>query len=426
MINKELIIEAFEPLIGFRTGTSALDDPLDADIAQSSQGTFVDGLHPLLSAQILEATALDSAFFVDVRSYDAATTYQKHDLVFYGNKYYYSKVDTNTAHTPAADTAYWKLTTQLSHYLRKKRRDSIVNLINNVRTSAKLADTGKELLQNTLLFYGNAKHEETPNGRFVGLALTLQKQDLTLRIPRVILQFTKAQSLTLYVYHTSKNAAVTSFALNYTEAGRPQTFTLTSELALAYNTGYEAGYYTIGYFESDLIADNKAMYQQGLDLSGGGCQSCDGRNAQAFGTWSPYVMVQPVQVYSTDITNKPVQTWDDSETVEVIGQNWGINLVFSVVCDLTNAYIYNKEVFVSALGTQLKLDLLTTIAHSNRNNQLSDEVRSKAWAELKSEFRPRVELDKEIAALSLDLSNLNSVCMPCKDKGVSFKWGSVF
>ena len=107
-------------------------------------------------------------------------------------------------------------------------------------------------------------------------------------------------------------------------------------------------------------------------------------------------------------------------------QSWGLNFSFTVVCDLTNVYIYNKDMFTAALGAQMKLDFLTIIAHNSRNKGLSDMIRSQAYAELKSEQSPYKELAMAVKGLTLDMSGLNPICLPCIEKKGSFKFGTVW
>lgn len=426
MIDNSLIQDAFAPLIGFRRGYDADDADIDTDLTTSVGSTFVDGLHPLLTSSNLEATMQENTDFTVVRAHDTTVTYNKWELVEYSNKYYYSLKDTNLNHDPEeSGSTYWRRTNLFSHYLRTKRNASIINLVNAVRASGKDAGN-KELLQNTLLYYGSGRHIKEKNNRFVGFMLTLQKQDLTVRIPRIILEFTHAQTVPLKVYHSTLETAVATYSLAYTNAGKQQSFELPTELLLKFNNNDIGGFYTIGYYESDLDTANKAIYSDNLPFDGSGCNSCSNRNAQAYALYSPYVDVQAIQVDADFIEDKPLQTWDETDIVVTSGQSWGLNLSFTVVCDLTAAYIYNKEIFTAALGAQMKLDFLTIIAHNSRNKGLSDMIRSQAYSELKSEQNPYKELANAVKNITLDMSGLNPVCLPCVEKKGSFKWGSVW
>lgn len=422
MLNNEQVIAAFAPLIGFRRGDDSNDAELDADVCSSTTSTYVDGLHALLTTQNLEATAKSMNAFTEPRSWDNATSYVRNDIVVHAGKKYYAKT-ANVNKQPSTNPNDWGVTNVFSHYLRKKREASIVNLLNNVRAQSKLMGA-REVLQDAPMFYGIGRHYQQKYGRFVGLVLTVQGKDLALKIPRIILQFSKAQTIPVYVFHSSSAEPIHEYQLEYTQAKRQQTFILETPLALSSIAEYEGGYYTIGYFESDLDEDNQAIYSDEFKTLK--CSSCNDRSAQAYARWSPYVSIDSVQVDEGFIEDKPNQTWVEDDIVQVVGQNWGLNLVFSVACDLTSSYIYNKESFTQALGAQLKLDLLTSIAHSTRGNQINDTARNQAWAELKSDQNPYKELQKEIAALKIDLSNLNPICQPCVDKKISFKWGSVW
>jgi hypothetical protein len=426
MIDNSLIQDAFAPLIGFRRGYDADNADIDADLTISEGGTFVDGLHPLLSSANLEATMQENTAFVVPRGHDTTVTYNKWDIVEKSNALYYSLKDDNTDNDPfEVDSIYWKQTNLFSHYLRTKRNASITNLLNAVKSSGK--DVGnKEVLQNTLLYYGSGRHIKEKNSRFVGFMLTLQKQDLTVRVPRIILEFTTAQTIPLKVYHSTLEDAVAAYDLEYTNAGKQQSFLLPTELLLKFNNNDIGGFYTIGYYEDDLSVDNFAIYSDNLPFDGTNCNSCSNRNAQAYALYSPYVDVQAIQVDSDFITDKPLQTWNETDIVITGAQSWGLNLSFTVVCDLTAAYIYNKDLFVAALGSQMKLDFLTIIAHNSRNKGLSDMIRSQAFAELKSEQSPYQELSNAVKNITLDMSGLNPICLPCVEKKAAFKWGSVW
>lgn len=424
MIDNTLIQTAFAPLIGFRRGLDSSDEVLDSDLTSSSTGTFVDGLHPLLTTRNLTATWEDSSSFTVAPYYKPEVTYAKGDIIELSDKVYYSLIANNQNQDPETQTDAWVETTLFSHYLRSKRNDSIINLLNAVRGNAKILG-GKEVLQNLVLFYGPGLSASTKNDRFVGLTLTLQKQDLTVKVPRIILEFTKAQTIPIYLYHSSSSTAVATYNLVYTNAGRAQSFLLPTELLLRFENNNIGGYYTIGYYESDLDEDNEALFAHNLPFGGTTCTTCNSRSAAEYAKYSPYVDIQPIQVDS-DFLNKPSQSWTENDMVVVTGTNWGLNMVFNVVCDLTDTYIYNKDLFTAALGAQIKLDLLTVIAHNGRNNQGADSARNKAFAELKAEQNPYKELQKAINTLSLDMSNLNPTCIPCEDKKTAINWGSIW
>lgn len=426
MIDNSLIQDAFAPLIGFRVGYDVEDAAIDTDLSTSTSSTFVDGLHPLLTSSNLEATMEENTNFTVARLHSATVNYSKWELIEKNSAFYYSLKDANLNHDPEeVSSTWWKVTTLFSHYLRTKRNASITNLINAVRANGKVAGN-RELLQNSLLYYGSGKHEKEKHGRFVGFMLTLQKQDLTVKIPRLILEFTHAQTIPIYVYHSTDEDAVIVYSLEYTNAGKQQSFVLPTELLLKFNNNDIGGYYTVGYYESDLSTDNKAIYLDDLPFDGDGCGSCSNRNAQVYAGYSPYMDVKSIQVDADFVGDKPLQTWDDEDIVLTSSQSWGLNFSFTVVCDLTNAYIYNKDLFVSALGAQMKLDFLTIIAHNSRNKGFSDMIRSQAYAELKSEQSPYKELSHAINALALDMSGLNPVCLPCIEKKGSFKFGTVW
>lgn len=425
-MNLKRIQKALFNIVGFRPSFNVNDSSVDSDLVESTSGLIVNDEHPLLTIQNLESIIQDNPVYTEVVAWDSSTPYKEDTLVAHGNAFYYALQDNENV-TPGTDADTWKNTNIFSYYLRCIKKSAISKLITTLTTNSKIKNIGRDLLQNTLMFYDASRVDEKPYNRFVGFRFWLSERDTKLTFNKVAIQLKLAQTITLYLYHSESNTALKSFEINYTNAGRVQWFDLTDAI-IFFNNEILGGSYEFGYFESDLITNNCALCSTNFDFTGNThCASCDSKNIFAFRKWSNFVNIVPIEVGLNQITNKPSRTWYEDDIIELATQNWGLNFVFSVNCDITDIYVNNAELFATALASQLKHDLLTAIAYNQRHNGLSDAIQSYANAALQSaKDNPIDLLNVAVASLELDLSGLNPVCLPCKDKNTSVQIRSVW
>ena len=110
-------------------------------------------------------------------------------------------------------------------------------------------------------------------------------------------------------------------------------------------------------------------------------------------------------------------------------QNYGINCVVSVGCDLTDFIISQRGIFATVLQRQVAATALRTMAlnpdvrvNRNQSNASAMEMLYEIDGNTQSprESGLGYELRKAYEALSLDTQGIDRVCLKCNNHGVKY------
>lgn len=412
MFNLKTLLSEFTTLIGVRSGLDTRSAILTPAVKQSDSGLYINAAHPLLTVDNIEATANEIQSFALIDVYSGTATYTKGDIVADGDKWYESLTDSNTGNA-LTDATKWVKTSVVNQYLKETYTDAVTRVFRRIELDKQIANKGRRLVSSTPLFFveGNELNEKV--GAFVGLRLWVQEQDLAGVLNRVGLQLKQAQTLTVYLFHTSQAEPVKTWEVNYTNAKRFQWFDTKEALNLSDTNGY----YTIGYFESDLDAANLSIRRKYNFTDGPNCAVCNRRDADYYSRWSPYLSIESVRVPSAYLSGTD-QAWQESVIEIMDKQNHGLNLDLTVNCDLTGVILQNKGLFANVIFEQWKILLLEGIAFTARNNRLGNTVAQAAHFTLhdpNNRDNPYATLNKAFTAIEVDFSGLNPICLPCED-----------
>ena len=412
MFNLKTLLSEFTTLIGVRPAHDVRSAVLTPSVKQSDSGLYINAAHPLLTVDNIEATANDIQSFAIVQQWESANVYAKGDIVSYGDKWYESIADDNEDYD-VTNTAKWVETSLVNQYLKDSYLDAVTRVFRRIELDKQIANKGRRLVNSIPLFFVEGKELNEKVGAFVGLRLWVQGQDLAGVLNKIGLQLKQAQNLTVYLFHTSSATAVKTWTVNYTNAQRFQWFAASESLDFSDTNGY----YTIGYFESDLQSGNVSMRRK-LDFEHGpNCTHCNQRDYDYYQKWSSYLSVETIRVPSAYLDGVS-QVWQESEIEVMPIQNYGLNLNLSVNCDLTNVVVANKGLFANVIFEQWKILLLENIAFTARNNRLGNVVAQPAHFALhdpNNRDNPYNSLDKAFGAIEVDFSGLNPICLPCED-----------
>lgn len=412
MFNLKLLLSEFSTLIGIRPSQDTRSVVLTPTVKQSDSGLYINAAHPLLTVDNIEATAADIQSFALIDSWDETKTYAKGQIVSSSNQWFESLVD-NNLNFAVTNTAKWVETSVVSQYLKESYLDAVTRVFRHIELDKQVANKGRRLVNSVPLFFMEGKEFNEKIGAFVGLRLWVQEQDLVGVLNKIGLQLKQAQSITLYLFHTSQAAAIKTWTVDYTNAQRFQWFTTGESLDFSDTNGY----YTIGYFESDLQSSNVSMRRK-LDFERGpNCTHCNQRDYDYYQKWSSYLSVETIRIPSTSL-NGVNASWTEDKVEVIPTQNFGLNLNLSVNCDLTNVVITNKGLFANVIFEQWKILLLENIAFTARTNRLGNTVAQSAHFALhdpNNRDNPYNSLEKAFGAIEVDFSGLNPVCLPCED-----------
>jgi hypothetical protein len=378
MYNQAKITECFRDLIGFEQSSSTDYLTLSDDIVISNSGLTVQLLHPLLNIENL---------------YNCAQLLEK----------------------------------DFSKYLYDKRDAAIIKLINNIYTAKQLNENSRELLTEVKMYEGAGNFSEliVKNSRFVGFRLENIQKDLALLVRSIGLQFdTLNPDFKLYVYHSSKSDPVAIIEIKHNKAVSFTWFAL-SEINKQILSASEGSAYLVGYYEDDL--QGQAIKREQYFMRKPGCSSCEHLNLALYKKWSQYFSIRPFYVGYEDLKSDKTK-WEEDAELYVDGTNWGLNLAISVICDVSDLFCRNREIFIDALGKQIAVEFLNDILFSTRDNQNKQKIFQAVLYALGDNNNPgaKVELEKAIKAVNFTTSDLNTICLPCQDDAYRINYRSVY
>ncbi|GGG97330.1 hypothetical protein [Pedobacter zeae] len=378
-------------------------------------------VHPLIEMENL-VSSYRSAKQLGYLQWDITKTYSAKTRVLKVSTAYESLTDNNTGNDPAIDTDNWKVIDVLSEQLLLSIDSSIDKLVQSVFIQKKINSLVKTIVDDFRLYdgRGDMTNKNANVGRFVGFKMMLhQGQDLVVNLPRISFQFdTECPDLKLYLYNTSQSEFVKVIPINYNQRGVVKWFDLNDENAISLGA-FADGDYIIGYYEEDLAPGAQSIKKETNLVDPKLCGSCNGADYKLFATRSNYLDLQPFYVDNANLAGTDL--WNEAHEVYVEKNNFGMNIQFSVNCDLSDFICRNKIVFAEALSLQAAADILKHMQFSSLDNQQLLKLKSNINYALngsKENYNIGLykELSKAIDALDFDLSNLNSICLPCNER----------
>lgn len=433
MFTNSIILPGLRGLIGFERSYNSNYPDVDTDLQESSSGIYVNnGLHPLLTYDNIWAIA-EHFDKVTVKAYASGSTYRTNDIVKEGTDIYQSLQDVNNNHTPSTSADWWRKTNLMSAYFRRLYDGAVLKLVNQLMTEKKVNEVAKSLHANINLFEGVGSIDKRiqKQGRMVGLKINILNPDTVARLSYIGMQVDTVQNpLNIYLYHSSSDTAVKTFALNQTKSVQFQWHKITMEVLAYMNDQVNAGgHYYLCYYEADLTGE---AIRKDISWAGkNNCGSCSEAqaNRQLWNKWSKFLTIQPFYITSADIKDDKA-LWDEEREIYIDDTNWGMNIQMSIQCDVSNWICQNANLFTDALSKQITVDLLNEMAFSMRDNQKKEKLAGLAAVALDNQENGQHGEVKKLAmavkAVSFDFSDLSPACLPCNNAVTGYKKGSVW
>lgn len=411
-------------LIGFRQNINPKYPTLAPSLLESASGLYVQDSHPLLTIENIDQ-ALTNYDAYNYPPFDIGTTYEEGFKVKSAGKVWESRTDDNLGNTPATSPDNWLEVLLLSQKLEAVVRAAISKVAAAMFQKKKLRESTKTLMENTPLFDGNGslQDKEIKLGRFVGFKFELMNhRDLIAIIRRIGFQFTEQNpDFKLYIFHTSQVDPVAVIDLEITKTISFGWHKIEQTLAYLSETYAPGGSFRIGYYETHLVGQ---AINRGYDFSVEPVYCSCNSFWTLWRRWSPYFSVMPFYVVppaelmpAGDGTGGKM--WDTSTEADTPTKSYGMNMDVSIRCDTTDFMCRERDIFTNALMLQVTHDLLNELAYGVRNNVIGKEIRDAAQFALlnKADGNAGVikKLEKEVAALDFDFSDLNELCLPCNN-----------
>jgi hypothetical protein len=307
-------------------------------------------------------------------------------------------------------------------YVVDVHRAAIIEVVERFISRQKRHLNTKELLSNITMIQGMNKldHTITKNGRFIGYAITpRESKSLVVTIKSVGLQSSASESLTLYLYDPSKQAAVQSKTITCTGKTINWT-TLDWDIEFDDLTGSAGGTYLVGLFEDDLSG---SLYEQDWST---------GQSHISMKITRHYAGLSPVRVRSSHLNGVSLPNMEFIEG-ELSCKTSGFNLRFNVKCDITDVLNDNITMFGEAVQMAVALRYLRdALANIGLNPTISSAQNREQFEQLATDYEGllyggyiedvgyrRGIIDN----LSLDFSELDAVCLKeRKESFVAFRY----
>lgn len=422
------IKEALLHLIGWRQNDT--DWYISSSLTTSESGSYFQQEHALVTLPNIKSVAPDFSS-VTYPAYSAIYSYSIGDHCTSSGISYRAKLP-SLDKIPADNPTYWEQFDQLSEWIETKTKDGITRCIQRF-VNEKLANkTMKALIENKVIFDGAGRLSDTitPEQKIVGFEIIpIRSKGVTLKIEKIGLQFIGQGDMKLYLMHSSRHDVVKEITLTRTRSGSMEWFNMT-DLYLPYisdeNDAGGSWYLCYDQRETDLTAINR-----NYDFSKDPCSTCVSGD---YRSWSKYLEIHPFKAwmdrgdfnddFNEDFYRPSLTLWDIQTNSYDYQKNYGINLVVSVHCDVTDFIIEQKDAFKDVLAKTVACQMLEEMAYnaSQRINR-SVDLSSQALSALNGNpiFRSQGlsnELNTAHKALDIQVQGLDRVCLPCNNGGL--------
>ena len=425
MIRINDIQEAMRHLVGWEQSY----DPAKAiaeELTQSDSGLYYQQAHPLITLDNVQAIMpedMSNAYPLWVQD----EVYEEGEKVRCDGKVWKALVQ--TVSKPAADNEKWAQYNVLSDYLARIVDRNIAKTVQTFLQTKSLMKESRSLMERRSLFDGAGRMDNTiQNGqRLVGMEIVpAYSAWVTIHLERIALQMTGATGhVTLYIFHSSQRDPFKTIDFEVKKGNGSMEWQDLTDCYLPY-MGDTGAWYVV-YNQADLPEGMEAVNAT-KDWSREPCGTCNRGSLEAWRELTKYMMVSPFKVPSLLTFAEYPELWDIEQNTYTNTHNYGINMMLSVACDLTEFIIRQRNIFATVLQRQMAVDILRTLA-------LNPEVRVNRRQSNASQFDLLYEVDgnpqgratgmgKELAdayqALDFDTRGIDRICLACRPVGVRY------
>ena len=412
-INK--LVQSFSTLVGWK----------DTNLNTSESGLYYQEAHPLLTLRALKGV-MPKDMAERLPLYEQGRVYPKDAEVHQGNKGYKSLVDNNSQ--PIENTSNWKEIDFFERYLTSITERGIKKAVIRFVNEKIVGMETKNLVDRRTLFDGAGRREaRTENkGRLVGFEITPTRTNgILTTINKVGMQMCgNVGKVKLYLFHSSVVEPIATKEVEITsDKGSFAWFDLGWTLPYVSDDTNAGGSWYIVYNQADL-PDYMESINFGRDWSREPCGTCNKGDLQLYRLMQRFVTLSPFYVALNDWNE---ELWDIEENIYTPSDNYGLNFMFTMACDVTDTLIAEMFQFANLIQLQVASDALREIAMNpevavNRTqfNAERDSIMYEVSGNGQGIKGLQGELDRSFKALSVDLKGLDPICMACHNKGVRY------
>lgn len=417
------------PLVGWEQDYN-LKRQIDSELTESESGLYYQEAHPLLTLENVRAIMPDD-FMDSYKEWSSTWYYAKGDRVKHSNRVWKARMN-NNGQEPQAQSSYWEEFDMASDYIANLTKSGIKNAVSRFLRDKVIGMETKNILEKRTLFDGAGRIADTiPNrNRIVGFEITpLRQGGITMRLEKLGLQFIgNTGKVGLFLFHSSQPDPVWSaeFEITYNN-GVFQWFDFSEGIYLPYlnpDTNAGGSWYLV--YHQGALPDYMEAVNFARDWSREPCSTCNKGDVQLYREMTKYVRISP---FCVDLDpNAQTMLWDISRNIYTNTLNYGMNLQFSIGCDLTDTIIAQKSIFADVIQKQVAHDCLRTIAlnpnvrvNRNQANVGRDNILYELDGNGQGVKGLKGDLEKAYKALSIDTKGLDPVCLGCHTGGVRIR-----
>ena len=404
------------------------DKQIAEALTESESGLTFQQAHPMVTLGNIRAI-MPEDYMYHYQNWKSDVIYAKGDKVSYGHVVWESLADANEDNEPEAGSEYWKEYDFTSVWIERLTRSAIAKTVQTFLQWKSLTRESKTLLERRSLFDGAGRLTNTvENGqRIVGMEIVpAYSMGVTTKLERIGLQMKGATGkVTLYIFHSSQVDPFYMLEFDVLKGDGSMEWQELKDVYLPYIGSTGAWY--VCYNQADLPEGMEAINVT-KDWSREPCGTCNRGSLEAWRALTKYIMISPFRVHALETFAEYPEMWDIEENVYTNTSNYGINMVVSVGCDLTDFIIQQRGIFATVLQRQLACDVLRTLAMNpdvrvNRNQ--SNASREDLLYEVDGNPQGRAtglgkELREAYEALDLNTWGIDRICLTCKPTRVKY------
>lgn len=397
-------------------------------LTETESGLTFQQAHPMVTLDNIRAI-MPEGYMFKYPAWNNTTEYHKGAKVIHVGKAWESLQNHNTDNAPADGSEYWKEYDVVSDWLDRLTRSAIAKTVQTFLSQKTLQQESKTLLERRSLFDGAGRLNNTiANGqKIVGMEIVpAYSMGVTTRLERIGLQMTGATgTVKLYIFHSSMVEPYKTIDFTVAKGEGSMEWQDLTDVYLPY-TG-DTGAWYVCYNQDDLPEGMEAVNVT-RDWSREPCGTCNRGSLEAWRALSRYLQISPFRVDAMETFEEYPEMWDIEKNIYTNTHNYGINMVVSVGCDLTDFIIKQRSIFATCLQRQLAVDVIRTLAMNpevrvNRNQ--ANASREDLLYEVDGNPQGRAtglgkDLREAYAALDLDTRGIDRICLTCKPTGIKY------
>ena len=317
----------------------------------------------------------------------------------------------------------------LEEYLRTSVTDATNEIFNDLLNHRKVREYGKSLLEESVLLnkYGWSRDVITNQNRFVGMQIRVK--DLTALkavITEVGLQMSGIETFNLYLYHSSKKDPLLIFERTTTGSNQWDWKKEDIELSSFKSELYQGGVFILGYYQEDLTGN--AINYSNFNWERGVCGGCNDSHLRVWRSIKDNFHVFPLYVPAGSFTKD--EMFDMNDVIYSKEESFGLNMKFSVQCDLTDFFIQNRFVFKNLLAIKVTYNILNMMKFSQEINNVEENIKMMIIRDLEGDIDTKLmnlptQYHVALKSVSFDISGINGKCLGCESDVYLPDYGNV-